>query len=105
MHIIKQSDLNWEDAGYDGVQRAILRKSSSDGRTNLIKLKAGSKAPEHIHKAEEDVYIISGKVIVNGISLSAGDYLYTDKGETHDLLAVEDSLIYVSSELPIEFIK
>ena len=50
MHIIKESDLNWEDAGYKGVQRAILRKSSSDGRTNLIKLKAGSKAPEHIHK-------------------------------------------------------
>ena len=31
-------------------------------------------------------------------------YYYTDKGETHDLLAVEDSLIYVSSELPIEFV-
>ena len=55
MHIIKQSDLNWEDAGYEGFQRAILRKSSSDGRTNLIKFKAGSKAPEHINKAGEDV--------------------------------------------------
>ena len=104
MHIIKESDLNWEHAGYEGVQRAILRKSSSDGRTNLIKLKAGSKAPEHIHNAVEDVYIISGKVVVNGVSLSAGDYLFTDKGETHDLLAVDDSLIYVSSELPIEFV-
>ena len=104
MHIIKKSDLNWEDAGYEGIQRAILRKSSSDGRTNLIKLKAGSNAPEHIHKAVEDVYIISGKVIVNGVPLSAGDYLFTDKGETHNLFAVDDSLIYVSSELPIEFV-
>ena len=60
MHIIKESDLNWEHAGYEGV-RGILRKSSSDGRTNLIKLKAGSKAPEHIHNAVEDVYIISEK--------------------------------------------
>ena len=87
---------------FEGVQ-GILRKSSSDGRTNLIKLKAG-KAPEHIHNAVEDVYIISGKVIANGVTLNAGDYLFTDKGETHDLLAVDDSLIYVSSELPIEFV-
>ena len=57
MHIIKESDLNWEHAGYKGVQRAILRKSSSDGRTNLIKLKAGSKAPEHIHTMQLKMFI------------------------------------------------
>ena len=105
MHIIKKSDLNWEDAGYEGVQRAILRKSSSDGRTNLIKLKAGSNAPEHIHNAARRCLHYFWKSYCKwNVPLGAGDYLFTDKGETHNLFAVDDSLIYVSSELPIEFV-
>jgi quercetin dioxygenase-like cupin family protein len=33
--------------------------------------------------------------------MSAGDYLYTEAGEEHDLVALEDSVIYASTARPV----
>jgi len=95
------ADLEWTPAGYDGADRAVLRLSRANGRTALVRLKAGSHGPRHRHGAGEDVYVISGKILLGGATLTAGDYSYTEAGEEHDLMALEDSVIYVSSEKPI----
>lgn len=95
------ADLEWTPAGYDGADRAILRLSRANGRTALLRLKAGARGPRHRHGAGEDVYVISGKILLGGATLGPGDYSYTDAGEEHDLLALEDSVIYVSSDKPI----
>lgn len=94
-------DLEWTPAGYDGADRAILRLSRAKGRTALLRLKAGARGPRHRHNAGEDVYVISGKILLGGATLDAGDYSYTEVGEEHDLLALEDSVIFVSSDKPI----
>jgi quercetin dioxygenase-like cupin family protein len=41
-------------------------------------------------------------VEIGGHVLGAGDYLYTEAGEEHALLALEDSVIYASTERPIQ---
>jgi len=95
------AELEWTPAGYDGADRAILRLSRAKGRTALVRLKAGARGPRHRHAAGEDVYVISGKILLGGATLVEGDYSYTDTGEEHDLLALEYSLIFVSSDKPI----
>jgi quercetin dioxygenase-like cupin family protein len=95
------SNLEWLPAGYDGAERAVLRLSPAKGRTSVVRLKAGSHGPRHRHEAGEDVLVISGKILIGGATLTAGDYIYTEAGEEHDLLALEDSVIYVSSEKPV----
>jgi ABC-type transport system substrate-binding protein len=62
---------------------------SADGKTWTIKLKPG------IYFADDPAF--GGKQR----ELTAGDYIYTEAGEVHDLLAIEDSVIYVSSEKPV----
>ena len=97
------SNLEWLPAGYDGAERAVLRLSPAKGRTSVVRLKAGSHGPRHRHEAGEDVLVISGKILIGGATLTAGDYIYTEAGEEHDLLALEDSVIYVSSEKPVSY--
>ena len=45
------------------------------------------------------------KVDVEGNVLSAGDYLYTEAGEIHALVALEDSVIFASTERAIRVIE
>jgi quercetin dioxygenase-like cupin family protein len=97
----RATERDWKAAGYDGAERAILRLSKSDGRTSIVRLKAGAKGPRHRHEAGEDVLVLSGKIEIGGFVLGAGDYLFTDAGEEHDLVAIEDSVIYVASERPV----
>jgi len=95
------SSFEWIPAGYEGAERAMLRLSPTKGRTSMVRIKAGAQGPRHRHEAGEDVLVISGKILIGGSTLTAGDYFYTEPGEVHDVLAIEDSVIYVASEKPV----
>jgi quercetin dioxygenase-like cupin family protein len=100
--LVKQwAQAEWKPAGYDGAERAMLRLSPESGRTSLVRIKAGIHAPRHRHEAGEDVLVLSGRIRIGGHELGPGDYLYTDAGEEHDVVALEDSMFYVSSSKPV----
>jgi quercetin dioxygenase-like cupin family protein len=42
--------------------------------------------------------VLAGTVRIGGEELGAGDYLYTTPGEEHDVYAVTDATIFVSSQ-------
>ncbi len=42
--------------------------------------------------------MLSGNVLIGGVELSHGDYLYTQPGEEHDVIALADAIIFVYSE-------
>lgn len=41
--------------------------------------------------------VLAGTVWIGSADLSAGDYLFTEPGEEHDVLAVTDAVIFVYS--------
>lgn len=94
-------EYEWKAAGYDGAERAVLRMSADNGRTAMVRLKAGATGPRHRHLAGEDVLVISGRIVLGGVVMGPGDYSWTEAGEEHELLALEDSVIYVASDKPV----
>lgn len=46
----------------------------------------------------EEVVVLAGRVSIGGVALEEGDYLFTRPGEEHDVVAVSDAVIFVSSE-------
>ncbi|HUF19852.1 MAG TPA: cupin domain-containing protein [Burkholderiales bacterium] len=100
--LVKRSQgREWSPAGYEGGKRSILRISRSEGRTLIVRLKAGAQAPRHRHAAGEDVLVLSGKIRIDDHELGEGDYLFTEAGEEHELVALEDSVIYVATDKPV----
>jgi quercetin dioxygenase-like cupin family protein len=78
-----------------------LRLTREGGRTSIVRLKAGAKGPRHKHGAGEDALVISGKVRIGDHIMVAGDYLWTEAGEEHELVALEDSVLYASTARPV----
>jgi quercetin dioxygenase-like cupin family protein len=105
MFVKRSQALEWMSAGYAGAERALLRLSKEEGRTSIVRIKAGSRGPRHTHAAGEDVLVISGKVRIGDEILNAGDYMYTEPGEEHFLEAIEDSVIYASTPRPIKILE
>lgn len=102
MMVKRASEQQWTSAGYEGAQRAVLRVTKASGRTSVVQLKAGARGPKHRHRAGEDVLVLSGRVRIGGETLGPGDYLYTEAGEEHDLEALEDSVIFASTDKPVD---
>lgn len=98
MQVKRAADREWISAGYEGAERGLLRVTREGGRTSIVRVKAGSQGPRHRHNAGEDIYVLSGKVKIADQILGPGDYMYTELGEEHDLLALEDSVIFATTD-------
>jgi quercetin dioxygenase-like cupin family protein len=88
----------WAATPYPGIERALFRNNEGGGRSSMVRLEAGARFPRHAHRGSEEVVVMAGEVRIGGVALAAGDYLFTAPGEEHDVVAVTDAVIFVSSQ-------
>jgi quercetin dioxygenase-like cupin family protein len=98
MLVNKAADRDWTPTDYMGIERSLFRNNHAGGRSSVVRLSEGSRFPRHTHHGTEEVVVLSGSVEIDGLELEAGDYLFTSAGEEHDVVALEDAMIFVSSE-------
>ena len=98
MLVRKVVGREWKATDYSGIERSLFRSNDTGGRSSLVRLKKGSRYPRHAHHGTEEVVVLEGRVSIGGEELGAGDYLFTAPGEEHDVVAVSDAVIFVSSQ-------
>ena len=98
MLVNKSAGREWKPTDYPGIERSLFRNNENGGRSSVVRLVAGSRFPRHAHEGPEEVVVMSGSVRIGGVELAAGDYLFTTPGEEHDVVAVTDAVIFVSSQ-------
>lgn len=98
MLVNKAASRQWKATDYPGIERSLFRNNDSGGRSSVVRLASGSRFPRHAHEGTEEVVVLAGTVQIGGAELSAGDYLFTSPGEEHDVVALTDASIFVSSQ-------
>ena len=98
MLVRKAADREWAATDYPGIDRSLFRNNESGGRTSVVRLRQGARFPRHAHHGTEEVVILSGVVQIGGVELAPGDYMFTQPGEEHDVIAMSDAVIFVSSQ-------
>ncbi len=98
MLVKKAADREWIQTDYPGIERSLFRDNDAGGRSSVVRLAQGARFPRHAHHGTEEVVILSGVVRIGGVELAPGDYLFTQPGEEHDVVAVSDATIFVSSQ-------
>jgi quercetin dioxygenase-like cupin family protein len=98
MLVNKAADRAWLATDYRGIERSLFRNNETGGRSSVVRLAAGARFPRHAHQGTEEVVVLAGTVRIGGVELAAGDYLFTSPGEEHDVVAVTDAQIFVSSQ-------
>ena len=98
MLLKKANEREWTPTDYPGIERSLFRNNDSGGRSSVVRLKGGSRFPRHAHQGTEEVLVLEGVVALDGTEMRAGDYLFTSPGEEHDVKALTDAIIFVSSQ-------
>ena len=98
MLVNKAAQREWVPTDYPGIERSLFRNNDSGGRSSVVRLARGARFPTHAHHGTEEVVVLSGRVSIGGVVLDAGDYLFTCPGEEHDVVALADAQIFVSSQ-------
>ncbi len=95
------ADVPWMSAALPGLDFKVLHRDDARGyTTRLLRFAPGSTYPSHRHGATEEVFIVSGSVVLNGVMLRAGDYCRSEPGtlETAAFSAEGGLAIIVSSD-------
>jgi quercetin dioxygenase-like cupin family protein len=94
----KAADREWKATDHDGIERSLFRTNETGGRSSVVRLTQGSRFPRHAHGGTEEVVVLAGIVRIGGVEVSTGDYPFTSPGEEHDVVAISDATIFVSSQ-------
>ena len=100
----KSENQKWMTTSYEGVELCGLRQNENGGGAVLLRIAKGARFPTHDHPGGEEVYLIYGRAVIGGVAVNQGDYLWTPSNATHDLVAEEDTLLFVSSPKGIKVV-
>jgi quercetin dioxygenase-like cupin family protein len=98
MLVNRTTGRDWKPTDYAGIERALFRNNPEGGRSSFLRMKAGTRFPAHRHTGTEEVIVIAGRVRLGKVELHEGDYLFTEPGEEHDVEALTDVVLFVSSQ-------
>ena len=98
MLINKAVNREWKVTEYAGIERSLFRNNDAGGRSSVVRLTQGARFPRHAHHGSEEVVVLAGAVLIGGIEMNQGDYLFTQPGEEHDVVGLSDAVIFVSSQ-------
>jgi quercetin dioxygenase-like cupin family protein len=89
----------------DGVEIRFVRREAH-AATFFIRMKKGARAPRHGHPGGEETCVVEGALCINrrvdaageaqpDLVIRAGEYAFAPPGETHEGVALEDTVFFV----------
>ena len=105
MLVNKVVNRQWKSTETSGVELSLFRNNEWGGRSSVVRLRKQARVPRHAHHGDEEVVVLSGTVLIGGVELSEGDYLFTQPGEEHDVVALTDAIIFVSSQKSVTVVE
>jgi len=90
----------------EGVELRLLRYHADRGTTFFVRMRKGARAPRHGHPGGEETCVLAGTLRIEArldsdgaaqpdLVLSAGEYAFAPAGETHEGVALEDTVFFV----------
>ena len=95
-YIVRSNQKDWQPLvekgiSYKGISVISLHYDEEKKRstTILLKFEPGATYPYHNHPAGEEIYMLSGEAILENVTLSQGDYLYTPPNFRHSVTTIK----------------
>lgn len=86
--------MEWRKHVVPGVWFKVLSESKNRGYiTMLMKVEPGTRFPEHHHSGEEECYVLSGSISINGKRLGPGVLHHGDEDSDHAVLSSDEGAL------------
>jgi len=105
IRVVLGAHMPWERSPLPGVEFKFLREDAVSGRrTGLIRLAPGAVYPKHRHPEPEEVVLLEGDLIVNGMVMHPGDYCSAERNSIHEQVFSPSGCVFVVTAGTNEFL-
>ncbi|GAC1661377.1 MAG: cupin domain-containing protein [Candidatus Acidiferrum sp.] len=82
--IARTAELPWEAAPIPGIKsKAIYVDAARKYSTSLVRVEPGAVYPSHWHADIEEVFLLEGDFLIEGVKMAPGDYCRSEPGTVH----------------------
>ena len=94
--ISRSVDMDWQEAGVAGVQSKPLFLDEKRGyMTALVRMAPGTRYPSHRHTDVEELYLLEGDLLVEGLVMRSGDYCRAEPDTIHGEVSTEAGALFL----------
>lgn len=94
--IARTERMEWQATGMPGCQRRMLfADEQQESLTSLVRMQAGTHFPAHRHGGPEEVFIVSGDLVVEGQTLKPGDYCRAETASVHGKSYTKSGCVFI----------
>lgn len=100
--IARSESMAWQENPIPGIWiKQLFQDPEEHSATSLIRMDAGSRYPSHRHAGPEEVFLLQGDLVVEGLSLKPGDYCNAQPSTVHHETYTEAGCLFIlrASEL------
>ena len=98
-------DLRWKPHPVKGLMMSILKIDRSRREmSGLVRADVTVDYPLHCHATGEEILMLKGELIDQGITYRAGDYLCSPAGSCHASKAIAGCLFFVKTSIDDKFL-
>lgn len=92
---LKAGHGEWVEIG-PGIRIKVLHVNPDQRRqTVLLEADPGAVHPAHVHEGDEEVFVVSGDLTIDGEELRAGDFHFSPAGSRHPQETTRDGCLCV----------
>jgi quercetin dioxygenase-like cupin family protein len=96
---VRGEDVPWREAWPKVWVKILKRDAAADLQITLIRFEAGGRIPAHVHRKDEECYVLEGEVALGAHRVRAGDFHVARAGAQHaDLVSSSGALVMLRSE-------
>lgn len=101
----RSSELRWRSGRVPKVEVAILHLDRERReRIGLLRAEPGMEYPPHTHGGTEEIYMLSGDLVLEGVTYYAGDYIRSAPGSQHlPSYSVEGCMFFFRSSMDDQY--
>jgi quercetin dioxygenase-like cupin family protein len=101
---VRSQQLHWRRHPVPGVEIAILHRDRTRRKqTAILRAAPGVRYPLHRHTATEEIYMLSGDLVVEDEVYNAGDYIRSEANSAHAPYTVGGCMFFVRSSIDDEY--
>jgi anti-sigma factor ChrR (cupin superfamily) len=94
--VVRTGAMDWKAGTVPGIRAKILFVDEPRQRiTSLVSMEPGAHYAQHRHHGPEELFLLSGDLIIEGQKVEAGDYCRAEPGSIHSESHTESGCLFV----------
>jgi hypothetical protein len=96
VRFVRGAQLDWQAGPIADFETKALRVDEAGGRITLLaRLAPGGVYPSHRHRGVEEIYLVEGDLLINGVLMRSGDSCSADADSVHDGIRSPSGCVFV----------